>query len=171
MFDYHFVNPDLEVEIFFQKERKQKMGMCWFWNRGLRYLRTRVLGLKKIAELASFFTAFYVIQKNNGIYLDRYLHPFIIQFFKIQFLLSCGSELRKRYRLKLLMMSLEAEGGDFWKLSFLEGKWIIWGKGLLWGVGGNYDISTRGRVLFWIYPLNRKLYDRESRLTFRYGHW
>ena len=123
----HFINPDLVLEIFSQKRRDNWKMERWFWNRGLRYLCTLVLGAEKNSCRACLLFVFFfggkdrITLKNS---LDLYSITWLLNYFNSP---SYGLQWRNGYSLRLLLMSL-GRGDKFCKLFCLWG-----GKRLTWG--------------------------------------
>ena len=104
IFVYHFVDPDLRVEIFFERGDSRKWKR-WFWNRGYRHLWTLVLEVEGNFMQGLFFTTFWVTKK---IALKALLTCTFIRSLLNSFdLPSYSSESRKRYTLRLLLMCPE----------------------------------------------------------------
>ena len=109
MFVYHFVDPDLRVETFFEKDRVAENGSIDFELGGIGNSTHLYWRLKKISCRACLFSQCFVVvvvvekkQFSKTLLLSKGLLTctFILP------LLS--SESRKRYTLKLLLMCLEA---------------------------------------------------------------
>ena len=82
MFVYHFVDPDLRVEIFFEKEGAAENGSVDFEIEGIGISGHLNWRLKEISCRACFFTTFWVTKKITfKSSFDLYFHPFIIEFF------------------------------------------------------------------------------------------
>ena len=78
MFVYHFVDPDLRFETFFEKEGAAENGGFNFEIRDIGNSAKLHWRLKKIhAEPVGFFITFLAFKSS----LDLYFHPFIIEFF------------------------------------------------------------------------------------------
>ena len=100
----------------------------WFWNRGLRHLlNTCIEGWKKfnVGPVSFFIVCFVTIFfKEKKATLTCILITWLLIFFDSP---SYHSELRKRYKLRLLLMYFR--GRDFWKLLCL-GRQMKWLEGL-----------------------------------------
>ena len=64
MFTYHFVDPDLETEIFFKKSGGNRIEGRRFQNRGLRHLQHTFIGVEgNFMQSLSTFLLFLVTKK------------------------------------------------------------------------------------------------------------
>ena len=125
-----FVDPGLEVEIFWKGGGKRIMGH-WFWNKDQQTC-------KFFMQSLSNFLLFFWWQK--FLFLKALLTcTFILWLLNSFDLLSYRSESNKRYILSQMCL----ERGECWRLLCqVRGKWLSWEEGYVWnwdwGVGGSY---------------------------------
>ena len=106
MFVYHFVDPDLRLEIFFEKEGAAENGSVDFEIEGIGISGHLNWRLKEISCRACFFTTFWVTKKKK--LLKALLTCTFIRSLLNSFdLPSYISESRKRYTSRLLLMCPE----------------------------------------------------------------
>ena len=80
MFVYHFVDPDLRVEIFFEKEGVAGNGSDGFEIKDKATSEDLHWKLKKIL-CGACLLFFFLVKKKIKSSLDLYFHAFIIELF------------------------------------------------------------------------------------------
>ena len=123
IFAYHFVDPDLSVEISLKKRGSRRRVR---WIRGLKHLCTHVLWFQEnsMQSLYAFLLFLFGDKKKIASKSSICLHLLIIEFSKFAKLwLSIDKTIKTK-----VIVDVSRRGGSFVSCSAWKGsKWLTWG--------------------------------------------